>query len=146
MDTFSVHTARYTMLTVTWCCSECCEPSGLNFEVLYKLAKQKSLWSQQYESWLNDLLKHTSKIVSQAIKTQPMRRLNTESNMHWCWLGLACVKDCWLHSQGGKLSGPAHMWAQFLTMHAGLLTCTLTLCKPDRFKSGRPVYNPLNSL
>ena len=27
-----VHIASYTMLTATWCCSECCVPSGLNFE------------------------------------------------------------------------------------------------------------------
>jgi len=25
-------TMSYTMLTVTWCHSECCVPSGLNFE------------------------------------------------------------------------------------------------------------------
>ena len=27
-----VHTTSHTMLTVTWCHSECCVPSGLNFE------------------------------------------------------------------------------------------------------------------
>ena len=26
-------TAKYIMLTVTWCCSEYCVPSGLNFQV-----------------------------------------------------------------------------------------------------------------
>ena len=28
----AVRTVSYTMLTVTWCRSECCVPSGLDFE------------------------------------------------------------------------------------------------------------------
>ena len=28
----AVHTVSYSMLTVTWCRSECCVPSGLDFE------------------------------------------------------------------------------------------------------------------
>ena len=28
-----VHSASYTMVTVTWCCSECCVLSGLDFKV-----------------------------------------------------------------------------------------------------------------
>jgi len=51
-----------------------------------------------------------------------------------------------VHVQARFLTAPAGFLTCFLTAQAGLLTRFLTLRAPDRFKSGRPVYNPVDWL
>ena len=49
-----------------------------------------SPWPEWQERRTNDLLKHTSKIVSQVKFNQRQRGSDTEIDPCWCWLGLAC--------------------------------------------------------
>ena len=62
--------------------------SSSNSMKAVQTCQTNSLWPEWHESWLNDLLKHTSKVVLQARPNQHQRGLDTESNLRWCWLSL----------------------------------------------------------
>ena len=52
--------------------------------------RTNSPWPKLHESWLDDLLKYTSKVVWQGRPNKCQCGSDTECNPCWRWLGLAC--------------------------------------------------------
>ena len=66
-------------------------PNGLKAgQTAWKLAEWFTSSPNGMQGWPSNLLKHTSKAVSQARPNQRQRGSHTESDLRWHWLGLTC--------------------------------------------------------
>ena len=89
-----------------------------------------SLWPKQHENWPNDLLKHTSKVVSQARPNQCQHRSDTESTgvTRLTSKAMTNMKKNWVtcetldHVHGAHGGKPSSTCAGPLFDHARLLT------------------------
>ena len=70
-------------------------PNGLE---AVQACRTNGPWPKRHESWLNDLLKHTSKAVCRQRPNQRQRISDTEIDPCLHWLGLVCESNKYMYS------------------------------------------------